>query len=180
MNLLNPERIQKIADATLLRIVVRTGTVVTLIIAVTTVALTGIHMMLGQRLKEVQSELARTQVVSPTGASLPVQETTKRINRRLGLINSLLAPSFLEERVQAVAEVLPDGIRLSQLAYSHSTQRLTLGGKAESRSAIPSLQSGLDGLEFIQSFSIASDINQRTDIAFTVEVVLKNSERGSE
>ncbi len=131
-----------------------------------------IQARLQQHAQKVNQQLAKTQVVSPTGKTLPIREVVKRLNSRLAIMKSLPDASSLDSVILALAENLPAGVTFTSLTISTKTLQLDAQGIAKTRNDIPALQKHLEQLTFLKNIKTQSNINERTDIPFRLHATL--------
>lgn len=131
-----------------------------------------LHARLQQHAQEVSQQLAETQVVSPTGKTLPIREVIKQLNSRLAMMKTLPDAPSLDAALLKLAENLPSGVTFTSLTISAKTLQLDVQGIAASRNDIPALQKHLEQLTFLKDVKTQSNINERADIPFRVHAAL--------
>lgn len=131
-----------------------------------------VQTRLQQHSQKVSQQLAKTQVVSPTGETLPIRDVIKQLNSRLAIMKSLPDAPPLDSVLLELAENLPAGLAFTSLTASAKTLQLDAQGIAKSRNDIPELQKHLERLTFLKDVKTQSNINERTDIPFRVHAVL--------
>ena len=90
-NLLDPDRIKILAEQSLTRMVTRTSAFILMIVTITVIGLGQIKMILVKKTMLLTTEINQTRVVTSAGKTLPVSETTKRINQRLITLKPILS-----------------------------------------------------------------------------------------
>lgn len=142
------------------------------LITIQTAGLYYLQTRLQQHAQKVNQRLAKTQVVSPTGKTLPIRDVTKRINSRLAIMKSWPDAPLLDSVLLQLTTDMPAGVTFTSLAISAKTLQLDAQGIAKGRNDIPMLQKYLDQLTFLKDVKTQSNINERTDVPFSVHATL--------
>jgi Tfp pilus assembly protein PilN len=166
LNLLDPTRIQRIAQVDTLRVTLQTSVTLLSILIFGMAGLLYSKSLLQKKASDYEGQLQNTRVVAPSGKDLPIAETTKRVNKRLAILKPILAYNPISQRIQDIVQVVPSGVHLTGLSIFENTKNVSLKGFAETRGDIPLLQQAFDGITFLTNVSTKSNINERTNVQF--------------
>lgn len=173
LNLLDPTRRSFIHDQLLARTVVRTYVIVLVVLSLTGTAAYASHRQLLQRSDNLSAAIATKRIVSPTGNTIPILETTRRLNAAMKVLQPLVAAPPMVETVRMVGGAIPAGVRLTSLSISSTTNEISLQGQASHRDDVPELRSALTALPRLMEVTVESDLRLRTKIPVTVTAKLR-------
>lgn len=173
LNLLPDDRRAAIDVGRRARAVLRLMAILVLIVTLNGAALMLIQLRLTDRDAQATKEYQSSIIVSPSGKTLPILETTRRLNRRLTALQPLLETATVISPLVQLPNHFPKGIYITSLSLSSKTRQVVARGIAQSRNDIPTLQKNFEESEFFSDVKIKSNINDRTNIPFDLTATVK-------
>ncbi|MBI4426478.1 MAG: PilN domain-containing protein [Candidatus Kerfeldbacteria bacterium] len=163
LNLLDHDRRARLTELARVRAMIGLVSILFGILLVVSGGLIGINFLLQNHYRGQQTELLTVKTTTRGGA-LSLTETTLRFNQELATLKPIVVDPMLDQLLIALAEAIPSSVHLTSLSIATSKTELTFTGIAQTRNDIPALEKNLKALLALNSVTLDSNLNERTNV----------------